>query len=458
MKQILLGRSPNHMKQRLSKVVTALLLTSCFALLPIAAQAGNPHGSPTPTPTPTPTLSPTITPSPTPSGEDRGSGNSAAESVDALNINTTGLSNTAHGWHALSANTAGGENTANGFKTLFNNTTGSYNTADGVQALENNTEGIHNTATGWQSLLSNTTGNVNTANGAIALSSNTTGTFNTAMGGGALSSNTTGNYNTATGGFALTSNVTGDANTASGLNALYSNTIGVQNTAIGAAALYENTTGNYNTAVGVQALEHNSTGSGNIALGLNAGSGVTTANNVIAIGIAGQDVSNSCYIGRIFGATSSGGTAVFVNADGRLGTATSSKRFKEDIKPMNNTSEALFALQPVTFRYKKEIDPRGIPQFGLIAEDVAEVNPQLVVRDKEGKVNTVRYEQINAMLLNEFLKEHKKVEEQQVTISDLKKDLGILTAQLKEQAEGIQKVSAQIEMRRPLTRVARSYP
>ena len=148
----------------------------------------------------------------------------------------------------------------------------------------------------------------------------------------------------------------------------------------------------------------------------------------------------------------------FVNADGRLGTATSSKRFKEDIKPMNNASEALFSLKPVSFRYKKGIDPRGIPQFGLIAEDVAEVNPQLVVRDKEGKVNTVRYEQINAMLLNEFLKEHKKWKNSKSRISDLKKDLGALNAQLKEQAAEIQKVSAELEMRRPLTRVARSYP
>ena len=325
----LLAKFSRSFAAAMSLIAVALV---CFELLPTAYAVR-------PTPSPSATPSPTATAIPTPSGEDRGSNNSAAESVDALNINTTGLSNTAHGWHALSANTAGGENTANGFKTLFNNTTGSYNTADGVQALE-----------------------------------------------------------------------------------------------------------------------YNTTGSGNIALGFTAGSGVTRANNVISIGIAGQDVSDSCYIGRIFGATSSGGTAVFVNADGRLGTATSSKRFKEDIKPMNDASEALFAFKPVTFRYKKEIDRNAFPQFGLIAEDVADVNPQLVVRDKEGKVNTVRYEQINAMLLNEFLKEHKKVEEQQVTISDLKKDLGVLTAQLKEQATEIQKVSAQVEMRRPLTRVARSYP
>jgi uncharacterized coiled-coil protein SlyX len=153
---------------------------------------------------------------------------------------------------------------------------------------------------------------------------------------------------------------------------------------------------------------------------------------------------------------------VYINAYGKLGTTTSSRRFKEDIKPMNDASEALFALKPVTFRYKKEIDPKGIPQFGLVAEDVEKVNPKLVVRDKDGKVNTVRYDQINAMLLNEFLKEHKKVEtqqatikqlkskaaNQQATISELKKDMGILTAQLKDQPAQIQKVSAQIEMSR----------
>ena len=136
---------------------------------------------------------------------------------------------------------------------------------------------------------------------------------------------------------------------------------------------------------------------------------VTTANNVIAIGTAGANQSNSCFIGHIFGATSSGGTAVFINSDGKLGTTTSSRRFKDEIKPMEQASEALFALKPVTFRYKKEIDPRGIPQFGLVAEEVEKVNPDLVVRDKEGKLNTVRYDPVNAMLLNEFLKEHRKM-------------------------------------------------
>jgi uncharacterized coiled-coil protein SlyX len=197
-------------------------------------------------------------------------------------------------------------------------------------------------------------------------------------------------------------------------------------------------------------------------MGHAAGTGVTTANNVISIGdhVAGANVSNSCYIGEIFGATSSGGTQVFINSSGRLGTMTSSRRFKDEIKPMEQASQALLALRPVTFRYKKEIDPQGIPQFGLIAEEVEKVNPKLVVRDKDGKVNTVRYEAVNAMLLNEFLKEHKRVEIQQATITGLKstvarqqKGMEILAAQLKEQAAQIQKVSAHIEMSRPAARL-----
>jgi trimeric autotransporter adhesin len=171
-------------------------------------------------------------------------------------------------------------------------------------------------------------------------------------------------------------------------------------------------------------LENNTTGSGNTALGFGAGDNVTTANNVICIGsgVEGANVSNSCYIGSIFGQISSGGTAVFINSDGKLGTTTSSRRFKEEIKPMEWASEALFALKPVTFRSKKGIDPQSIPQFGLVAEEVEKVNPALIIRDAEGRPYTVRYEQINAMLLNEFLKEHRKVEAQEATIAQLKED------------------------------------
>src|SRR4029077_3231719 len=209
--------------------------------------------------------------------------------------------------------------------------------------------------------------------------------------------------------------------TATGSRALYNNTTGVENTATGAGALVSNTTGYGNTALGSAALPLNTTGYYNSALGISAGTGVTTADHVICIGadVQGANVSHSCYIGEIFGVTSSGGTDVVINSDGKLGTATSSARFKEEIKPMKGASEALFALKPVTFRYKKGIDPRGVPQFGLVAEEVEKVNKDLVARDKEGRPYSVRYDQVNAMLLNEFLKEHKAFLEEQRKVAEL---------------------------------------
>ena len=299
-----------------------------------------------------------------------------------------------------------------------------------------------NTAEGQGALFSLTSGTYNTAAGLFSLRSNTTGNYNTGVGAGTLALNN-GDRNTATGAGALLSNNIGVENTANGALALLSNTTGAGNTATGATALFSNTTGTLNTAVGAIALSNNTNGSSNIALGVNAGFAVTDADNVICIGSGGVNEDNSCFIGQIFGRTSSGGTAVFINSNGRLGTVTSSRRFKEKIEPMERASEALFALKPVTFRYKKEIDSRGIPQFGLVAEDVEAVNPDLVVRDKEGKVNTVRYDAVNAMLLNEFLKEHKKVEKQQKEIDDLK-------AELKEQKRLIQKVSDKVELNKPV--------
>jgi hypothetical protein len=192
-------------------------------------------------------------------------------------------------------------------------------------------------------------------------------------------------------------------------------------------------------------------------LGDGAGLGVTTATDVICIGagVAGENVSNSCYIGQIFNATSSGGIAVFINSNGKLGTATSSRRFKDEIKPMDKASESILALNPVTFHYKT--DTKGIAQFGLVAEEVAEVNPDLVVRDKEGKPYAVRYDQVNAMLLNEFLKEHRKVEEQEVTITQLKTVLQATATRQQKQIEalaaGLQKVSAQLEASKPAPQV-----
>ena len=208
--------------------------------------------------------------------------------------------------------------------------------------------------------------------------------------------------------------------------------------------------GGGNTAVGFNALPNNTTGITNTAVGFNAGFGITTADNVIVIGtnVAGQNLDHSCFIGEIFGQTSSNGSAVFIDSNGRLGTATSSRQFKEGIRPMEQASESLFALKPVAFRYKEEIDPAGTPQLGLVAEDVEKVNPDLVVRDKKGKPYSVRYDQVNAMLLNEFLKEHRKNEEQEKTIAELKSGMTALAAVVKEQASQIQKVSARLEASR----------
>jgi hypothetical protein len=341
--------------------------------------------------------------------------------------------NTACGAAALLFNGTGTDNTAVGTGALLFNTIGEGNTATGTFALYNNTEGDFNTANGEFTLYFNTTGERNTATGDSALYGNSTGNLNTATGNAALVTNTSGNRNTANGSFALFSNTTNN-NTANGAFALYSNTTGNDNTANGLNALYSNTTGDNNTANGFNALASNTTGNFNIALGSNAGVNVTTASSVICIGtsVFGANVSNSCYIGKIFGATSSGGTAVFINSDGKLGTVTSSRRFKEEIKPMERASEALFALKPVTFRYKKGIDPQGIPQFGLVAEDVEAVNPDLVVRDGEGKVNTVRYEAVNAMLLNEFLKEHRKMQKLEAALEAVSKRLKLQEAKTQD--------------------------
>ncbi len=247
----------------------------------------------------------------------------------------------------------------------------------------------------------------------------------------------TADNNTATGAAALFLNTTGDGNTANGVAALLSNSTGAANTANGVQALFSNTTGFDNTAVGWQALLNNTTGYNNTAIGIFAGFGITTASNVVAIGTPGANVNDSCYIGGIAGADATGGDPVFVTGSGKLGTINppSSARFKEEIKPMNEASEVILALNPVTFRYKKEFDPKHMPQFGLVAEEVEKVNPDLVKRDRDGKLQTVRYEAVNTMLLNEFLKEHR-------TVQELKKEVATLTA-------GLQKASAQLEANKP---------
>ena len=419
--------------------------------------------------------------SPTPDGLYSGA-NVAEGGAGALMSLTTGTNNTALGSEALKSLTTGKQNTATGAQALKVNT-GNENTADGFQALNNNTTGFLNTATGWRALFQNASGVANTALGSAALYNNTA-SGNTAVGSEALRNNITGQDNTAVGISALASNNpdpdfvgTGDDNTAVGSVALANNRDGYENTGIGSNALFANIHGHSNTAVGNDALSSNrgseltghdntavgdgaladaTTGNGNVAVGSDtgkfvtvgtfntfvgtgAGRNITNASSVICIGddVDGANVSHSCYIGNINGQPAIGGEQVFITTDGKLGTlnVASAARFKDDIKPMDKASEAILALQPVTFRYKKEFDPKAIPQFGLVAEDVVKVNPDLVKRDRDGKLQTVRYEAVNAMLLNEFLKEHR-------TVQELKKEVAALTA-------GLQKVTAQLELSKP---------
>jgi hypothetical protein len=387
-----------------------------------------------------------------------------AEGDSALFSLTSGINNTAIGFQALNSNTIGGFNTATGSEALLNNTTGSANVANGFRALVNNTTGSLNTANGSVALLNNTTGSYNTANGYEALASNTTGFQNTADGVFALDANTTGRSNVANGFGALAINTTGSQNTANGAGdftprltgALANNTTGNRNTATGNQALLRNQTGNGNTAEGFQALANN-TGSFNIAVGFTAGVNLTTGTNNIdigALGVAGDSNTmrigtvnqTATYITGISGATVPGGVGVIIDSTGHLGTVVSSERLKHEIKPMEGASEAILGLKPVIFRYKHELDPDGILQFGLVAEQVEKVNPDLVARDPDGKPYTVRYEAVNAMLLNEFLKEHRTVQELKTTVAKQQKQIERLT-------EGLQKVSAQVEASKPTPQV-----
>jgi hypothetical protein len=328
------------------------------------------------------------------------------------------------------------------------------NTVLGDDALGSNTTGSSNTATGSGALQSSTIGSENTANGFDALSHNTTGYANTAIGVNSLGANTVGHSNTAIGWWALSQNTAaGRDNTATGKASLYLNTTGYRNTANGESALFENVSGTNNTAIGYSALYSN-TGSSNVALGVNAGVQLTTGNGNVCLGafvsgVAGE--SNTTRIRNVYSSVAAD-RAVYVTADNKIGTLVSSRRFKEEIKPMDKASEAILALKPVTFRYKKEIESNGSIMFGLIAEDVEKADPDLVTRDEKGQAETVRYEAVNAMLLNESLKEHRKVEEQEATIAQLKKGMDVLTARLDEQDSKIQKVTRlrRVEMSRPV--------
>jgi hypothetical protein len=301
--------------------------------------------------------------------------------------------------------------------------------------------GPNNTATGLQALASLQAGRSNTADGVQALANSTDGNDNTAVGSLALFSDTEGSANTVSGTSALFANTSGSNNVAIGYDVMPSNTIGSNNVALGLQALGANQTGGNNTACGTSALFGNTTGSNNIAIGGNAGKNLTTGSNNIEVfdpGAAGDantirlgtvGTQSQTFVAGISGTAVTGG-AVVVNSSGQLGVAPSSRRFKEDILDMGTASEAILALRPVTFRYRPGIDPTGAPQFGLVAEEVEQVSPDLVTRDADHQVYSVRYDAVNAMLLNEFRKQHDRVEEQGRMIANQQNAIAVLTARL----------------------------
>jgi hypothetical protein len=396
---------------------------------------------------------------------------------------TYGTGNTAEGEDALFKLTTGGYNTAVGYISLWSNTTGSFNTAIGAATLLANTAN-ENTATGAGALLFNTTGSQNTANGAFALIHNTTGSANTAVGDAALEANTTGVSNTAIGAFALqasnstfntavgvgalmanqfsentavghlalAANTLGGSNTAVGFQALMSEIDGFFNAAFGDDAMESHMHGDRNTAVGIRALAQLTSGDRNTAIGSDAGSTPTTGSGNVYIGtdIAGTNgETDHTYIRNINTTSVSGGgtDTVTINlSTGLLGHLSSWRRHKEHIQSMNDASDKLYRLKPVTYRYKKEIDVTQSLDYGLVAEEVATVDSNLVARDKDGQIETVRYTAVNAMLLNEFLKEHKAFVEEQRKVENLQATVAQQQKQIETLTVGLQKVSAQLEL------------
>jgi hypothetical protein len=356
----------------------------------------------------------------------------------------TGSSNTASGAQALQDNSTGNNNTASGVYALHDNTTGNYNTASGYQALNGAypATGSDNTGTGMNALYSYSTGSKNTASGVNALYSNSTGSGNDADGYGALYENTTGDYNTAVGYETLYSNTTGTENNGAGYATLEANTTGSYNNAMGVKALFENITGSQNSAVGYGALYSNTDGNYNVGLGYFAGFNLTTGSNNIDInnrGVAGesgvirigiQGTQSAAYVAGIYG-TSVTGSAVYVTPNGQLGVLASSERFKTAITPMGSNSEKLQQLRPVTFHLKT--DPEGAVSYGLIAEEVAKVYPELVIRDQNGRIDGVRYEELAPMLLNEVQKITAQIEKnaaQAAEIRELKQQMADMHAAL----------------------------
>jgi hypothetical protein len=369
---------------------------------------------------------------------------------------------TALGDGALSNDNPPPDDTGIGYHALYSDYNGGENTAVGSEALQNDTEGGAEVAVGFQALLDNTSGNYNVAIGADAMVDNTTGRDSVAIGYTALQNGTTGYGNVACGFGAMVFNGTGSSNTAVGNDAM-ANSSGGKNTALGSDAM-NGATGSENTAVGGWA-GINLAGNNNIVLGYFAAQNVTSGANNIEIGNLGAKKDDAVirigdiktqkktFVAGINGVTVSSGVAVVVDKMGQLGVMTSSARFKDDIQPMKDASDVLLSLQPVTFRYKKELDSLGTPQFGLVAEQVAKVDPDLVARDDSGQPYAVRYEAVNAMLLNEFLKEHRKVEALENRLADQDKINSAIRAALAAQAAQIQKVNAQSPTQQPAPRL-----
>jgi Chaperone of endosialidase len=351
-----------------------------------------------------------------------------AYGFQSLNNNLTGTYNAAYGYRALHKNTTGGSNTAVGTQALYSNQTGISNTATGSGALYSNLSS-YNTAAGFNALHNNATGTQNSAFGLGALSQGAAGSYNTAVGSEALLWNNGGNYNTAMGMQALSANVTGTDNTASGNQALLSNTTGDANVAFGSNALQSNVSGGANVALGQSALLHNTTGYSDIAIGELAGSDTTGSNNIDigSEGAAGENgvvrigtpgTHTAVFISGIE-STKITGNAVYVTSKGELGVLASAERYKFKIEPMGVNTEKLQQLRPVTFHLKT--DPNGMVQYGLIAEEVNKVYPELVIRDESGAVQGVRYDELAPMLLNEVQQQKSQLHDMQQQVAELKK-------------------------------------
>jgi len=354
------------------------------------------------------------------------------------------VGNTAGGTGALEAITSSGfANTAFGFNALSSSTSGGYNTASGRAALFSNTTGEENTASGNQALYKNTTGSENTAIGSTALNDNTTGSSNTAIGSAALVNNTTGHENSGSGAYSLLSNTSGSSNTASGAGALVQNTTGHENTASGRRALLSNVSGSGNSALGHSALDR-STGNWNIGVGHGAGGALISGNKNIYLGHPGAasesktmrlgSVQTKTFIAGV-ATTPVSGTNVTINANGQLGTLLSSARYKRDIDTMGARSEGLLKLRPVTFVYKQ--DAQGVRQYGLIAEEVAAVYPELVTHTATGEVQGVRYQELIPLLLNEVQRQQQAMERQQQAAEHLQRQLAELRSLVGQMRGGL---------------------